>query len=79
MPQVCGVVFSMSVITRIESIGGGRGGVDGGGSWGVVDGLKQTFKQKWQCCAISRRPRLAQLEWCTGLPSESVWHPMQSY
>ena len=43
---------------QIESIGGGWvvggwGGVGGGGGWGAVGGLKQTFKHKWQCCAIS--------------------------
>ena len=29
------------------------GGVGAGGGWGAVGGLKQTLKQKWQCCAIS--------------------------
>ena len=51
------MVFSTSVITRIESIGGGwMGGGEVGdkGGWGAVGGLKQTFKHKWQCCAISR-------------------------
>ena len=41
----------MAVITRIESIGSGVGG---GGGWGAVGGLKQTFIHKWQWCAISR-------------------------
>ena len=30
---------------------GGWEGV-GVGGWGAVGGLKQTFKHKWQCCAI---------------------------
>ena len=29
-------------------------GVGGGGGWGAVGGLKQTFKQKGQCFAISK-------------------------
>ena len=37
----------MSVISWIESIGGGI-------RWGAVGGLKQIFKYKWQCCGISR-------------------------
>ena len=59
MPLVFEVAFSMGVISQIESIGSGQ--VGGGGRWGAVGGLKQTFKHKWQCFAISRRPRLAQL------------------
>ena len=64
----------MAVISRIESIGGGQvgggwgevgmggRGVGGGrGWWEAEGGLKQTLKHKWQCCAISRLPRLAQL------------------
>ena len=62
MPLVFEVDFSTSVITRIESIGGGWVGGEGGERrWGAVGGLKQALKQKWQCCAISRSPRLAQL------------------
>ena len=41
---------------RIESIGGGwvgGGGVVGGGLLGAIGRLKQTFKHKWQWCAIS--------------------------
>ena len=69
----------MTVITRIESIGGGWVG-GGGGGWGAVGGLKQTFKHKWQCYTIS----MGDPDWHNslgrpGLPSESVWHPMQSY
>ena len=55
MPLVFEVVFSTSVITRIESIGGGRVGVGwGGGEWGAVGGVKQTFKLKGQRFAISK-------------------------
>ena len=31
-----------------------EGEVDGGGRWRAIGELKQTFKHKWQCCAISR-------------------------
>ena len=51
------MVFSTSVITRIESIKGGQvggGGVGGGGGWGAVGGVKQTFKLKGQWYAISK-------------------------
>ena len=51
------VFFSTSVITRIKSIGAGGwegGGVGGGGGWGAVGGVKQTFKLKGQCFAISK-------------------------
>ena len=57
MPQIFEVVFLTAVISRIESEGGGWvGGVcmGGGGGWGAIGRLKQTFKHKWQCCAISR-------------------------
>ena len=52
----------------------------GGGGWGAIGRLKQTFKQKWQCCAIG----IGDPDWHNsnggpGLLSESVWHPMQSY
>ena len=52
----------------------------GGGGWGAVGRLKQTFKHKWQYCAIS----IGDPDWHNshgepGVPSESVWHPMQSY
>ena len=47
----------MALISWIKSIGGGlvegvRVGSEGG--WGVVGGVKQTLKHKWQCYAISR-------------------------
>ena len=51
------VVFSMAVISWIESVGGeqvGGGGVGGGGRWGAVGGLKQAFKLKGQHFAISK-------------------------
>ena len=37
------------------------GGVGGRGGWGAIGRVKQALKHKWQCCAFSRRPRLAQL------------------
>ena len=52
MPLVFEVAFSTSVITRIESIGGGR--VGSGGGWGAVGGVKQIFKLKGQKFAISK-------------------------
>ena len=64
MPQVFEIVFLMTVISLIKSVGVRRvrrGGVDDGGRWGAVGRLKQALKHKWQCCAISRWPRLAQL------------------
>ena len=80
--------FWTAVITRIESIGGGRvGGGWGGrevggdrGGWEAEDGLKQTLKHKWPCYAIN----IGDPDWHNslgrpGLPLESVWHPMQSY
>ena len=47
-----------------------------GGGWRAIGGLKQTFKQKWQCCVIS----IGHLDWHNSqgrpsLPLESVWHP----
>ena len=33
----------------------------GVGRWGAVGRLKQALKHEWQCCTISRRPRMAQL------------------
>ena len=67
------------------------GGVGGGGGWGAVGGLKQTFKHKWQCCAIKHSNTNGSAVPSVGdpaghnspggpsLPSESVWHPKQSY
>ena len=56
MPLVFEVVFSMAVISQIESIevgwvggggvgwgGVGWGGVSGRGRWGAIGGLKKTF------------------------------------
>ena len=46
-------IFLVSVISRIESIGGGRaGGREVGGGWGAKGGLKQPFGIKQQCCAL---------------------------
>ena len=50
------IVFSATVISRTESIGGGRvggGGVGGGGGWGAEGGVKQPFGLKEQCFAFS--------------------------
>ena len=57
----------MAVISQIESTGGG---------WGAVGGLKQTLKHKWQCCAISRLPRLAQL---TGEARSAIRISLESH
>ena len=49
--------FSAPVISRIDSIGGGRwegGGVGGGGGWGAEGGVKHPFGLKEQCCAFSK-------------------------
>ena len=62
MPLDFEVVFSTSVITQIKFIGGGwvgwggwdGVGVGGGGRWGAVGRVKQTFKLKGQCFAISK-------------------------
>ena len=45
------VVFLTTVISLIESIGGGW---EGGGGWEAVGRVKQALKHKWQCCAISK-------------------------
>ena len=38
-----------------EGVGGWEGGgVGGGGGWGALGGVKQTFKLKGQCFAISK-------------------------
>ena len=60
--------FTASVISRIESIGGGRAGgewVGGGwgggwGGWEAEGWLKQRFRLKQQCCAFSMGPELVQ-------------------
>ena len=47
------IVFSVPVISRNESIGGGQvggGGVGGEGGWGAVGRLKHPFEQ---CYAFS--------------------------
>ena len=57
-------LFLITIISWIESIEGRRAGggrVEGGDGWGSVGELNQTLKHKWQCCAISKRPILAQL------------------
>ena len=61
MLLVFGTVFSVPVISWIESIGGrrlGGGGVGGwegcGGRWRAEGGLKHPFGLKEQCCAFSK-------------------------
>ena len=49
------MVFSVPVISRIESIGGGWGG-----GWEAEGGLKQPFGLKQQCCALSMGHRLVE-------------------
>ena len=44
------MVFSASVISRIDSIGGGMGGE---GGWGAEGGIKQPFGLKVQCFTFS--------------------------
>ena len=44
--------FSAPVISRIDSIGGGR--VGGGGGWGAKGRVKHPFGLKEQCCAFSK-------------------------
>ena len=53
--------FSVPVISRIDSIGGGWvGGGWGGGGWGAVGGVKHPFGLKGQCCAFSKCHELIQ-------------------
>ena len=78
--------FSVPVISRIESIGGGwvgggRGtggrGVGGGrGGWKAEGGLKQPLRLKEQCCAFSLWHKLIQStkEAKTGVRSSLVPH-----
>ena len=57
------MVFSVPVISRIKSIGGGwagRGWGGGGGGWEAEGGLKQPFGLKQQCCALSMGHRLVE-------------------
>ena len=49
-------VFSVPVISWIESIGSGRAGGGwggGGGRWEAEGGLKQPLRLKEQCCGFS--------------------------
>ena len=51
------MIFSVPVISQIESIGGrwlGGGGMGGVGSWGAEGRLKHQFGLKEQCCAFSK-------------------------
>ena len=52
--------FSVPVISRIDSIGGGRVGGGWGGWWGAKGGVKHTFGLKGQCCAFSKCHELVQ-------------------
>ena len=57
------IVFSVPVISRIDSIGGGRAGWGWGGGrggWEAEGGLKQPFGLKQQCCALSMGHRLVE-------------------
>ena len=72
MPQVFEVVFLMSVIMWIESIGGGWGG-----QWGRVGSCRQAKANR----NGSDVPSVGDPDWHNsngrpGLPTESVWHPM---
>ena len=53
------IIFSLPVISWIESIGGGLVG-GGRGGWEVEGGLKQPFGLKQQYCAFSMGPKLEQ-------------------
>ena len=53
MPLVLEVVLDGCNIMDLVYRGGRAGEGWGGGRWGAVGGLKQTFKHKWHCCAIS--------------------------
>ena len=54
------IFFSVPVISRIESIGGGLAGWGWGGGWEAEGGLKQPFGLKQQCCALSMGHRLVE-------------------
>ena len=60
MLLVLGTVFSVPVISRIESIGGGRVGGGGVGKWGAEGGVKHPFGLKEQCCAFRKLRELIQ-------------------
>ena len=52
------------------------GGVGGGGRWGAVGGVKQTLGRGLPSVSDPDRHNP---QGRPGLPSESVWQPMQSY
>ena len=66
------IAFSVPVISRIESIGGGGGE----GGWEAKGGLKQPFGLKQHCCAFCLGPELVQsTEWAkTAVRSSLVSH-----
>ena len=68
------IVFSVPVISQIESIGGGWAG--GGGRWEAEGRLKQPFGLKQQCCALSmgHRPVESTREAKTAVRSSLVPH-----
>ena len=70
------IVFSVPVISRIESIGGGRAG----GGWEAEGGPKQPFGLKQQCCALSMGHRLVEStrEAKTAVRSSLVPHAVLS-
>ena len=79
MPLVFEVAFSIAIISRIESIEGGRKG------WevGVSEEPKAGYS-KHSNTNGSAVPLVGDLDWQNsqgrpGLPLESAWHPMQSY
>ena len=57
MLLVLGTVFSVPVISQIESIGGGMGG---GGGWGAEGGVKHPFGLNEQCSAFRKLRGLIQ-------------------
>ena len=76
------MVFSVLVISWIESIGGGLavGGWERWGGWQAEGGLKQTLRLKEQCCVFSKWHKLIQsTREARRLPWGAVWYPMQSY
>ena len=78
MLPVFQIVFSVPVISRIESLGGGRMG-GGGGRWEAEGGLKQPFRLKQHCCGFSMGPEQSNPEGVPRLLLGEDWHPMQSY
>ena len=55
MLRISEIVFSVPLISQIESIGGGRVGVGGGSGWGAKSEVKHPLRLKEHCCAFSKR------------------------